>query len=80
MENPEGEIKIRPMNVGDIEVALRIDKKIRETGKAVTYANLAAAKILTVDRKAGHRVYRPTSYADLVTGDVAGMLEFSFVA
>lgn len=80
MENPEGEIKIRPMNVGDIDAALMIDRKIRSTGKAITYADLATAKILTIDRKAGHRVYRPTSYADLVTGDVAGMLEFSFVA
>lgn len=74
------EVNVRPMNLGDIGAALKIDRKIRDVKKAVTYANLATAKILTVDRKAGHRVSRPTSYADLVTGDVTGMLEYSFVA
>ena len=80
MDKTGVEVKIRPMNSGDIDAALRIDRKIRNVRKAITYANLATAKILTVDRKAGHRVSRPTSYADMVTGDVAGMLEYSFVA
>ena len=80
MENTGAKVNIRPMNLGDIDAVLRIDRKIRDMRKAITYANLPTAKILTIDRKAGHRVSRPTNYADLVTGDVGALLELSSVA
>jgi len=56
-----------------------IDRKIRATGEAVTYAKLTTEHIFAIDRKSKRQV-RPTGYADLITGDVTGMLEFSFVA
>jgi len=48
-------------------------------GKAITYAKLTTEHIFTIDRKVS-RQRRPTSYADLITGDVSGVLGFGFVA
>jgi len=73
------EIVIRPINLGDLDVMFWIDRKIRATGEAITYSKLNSEQILTINRKVSRQI-RPTSYADLITGDVRGLLEFSFVA
>jgi len=67
------------MNLGDLDVMFSIDRKIRATREAVTYAKLTTEHIFAIDRKS-RRQARPTGYADLITRDVTGMLEFSFVA
>ena len=48
-------------------------------GKAITYANLTTERIFAIDRHVG-RLGKPTSYVDLITGDVSSLLEFGFVA
>jgi len=73
------EIVIRPMNLGDLDVMFSIDRKIRATGEVITYAKLTTEHIFAIDRKS-RRQARPTGYADLITGDVTGMLGLSFVA
>ena len=73
------EIVIRPINLGDLDVMFSIDRKIRATGGAITYSKLNSEQILTINRKVSRQI-RPTSYADLITGDVRGLLELSFVA
>ena len=79
MISPDFKLKVRPMTLDDLDAILMIDRKIRGLGKAITYANLTTERIFTIDRKAsGQR--RPLSYVDLITGDVAGLLEFAFVA
>ncbi|MGQ9696234.1 MAG: GNAT family N-acetyltransferase [Thermodesulfobacteriota bacterium] len=79
MASINSKIHIRQMNLEDLDSILAIDHKIRGMGKAITYANLTTERIFTIDRKAG-RLTRPVSYADLITGDIAGLLEFGFVA
>ena len=73
------EIVIRPMNLSDLDAILSIDRKIRATGEAVTYAKLTTEHIFAIDRKS-KRQARPTGYADLITEDVRGLLELSSVA
>lgn len=79
MASINSKIHIRQMNLEDLDSILAIDHKIRGMGKAITYANLTTERIFTIDRKAG-RLTRPVSYADLITRDIAGLLEFGFVA
>jgi len=78
-ESRESQIAIRLMSFGDLDAMFSIDRKIRASGKAVTYAKLTAEHIFTIDRKVSHQ-RRPTSYADLITGEVSGVLDFGFVA
>jgi GNAT superfamily N-acetyltransferase len=75
------ELKIHPrcMTLDDLDAIFSIDRKIREKGKAITYANLTTERIFTIDRKAS-RLTRPVSYADLITGDVSGLLDLGCVA
>jgi GNAT superfamily N-acetyltransferase len=67
------------MTLEDLDAVFTIDRKIRERGKAITYANLTTERIFTIDRKAS-RLTRPVSYVDLITGDVSGLLDFGLVA
>ncbi|MFC2013083.1 GNAT family N-acetyltransferase [Chloroflexota bacterium] len=78
-ETVKSEIEIRSMDMGDIDSILVIDRKIRGTQRAVTYKELATYAIFRINRKAG-KDRRPISYADLITGDITGLLEFGFVA
>lgn len=71
--------KIRSMTLDDLDAILLIDRKIRELGKAITYANLTTERIFTIDRKASSRK-RPISNVDLITGDVSGLLEWGMAA
>jgi ribosomal protein S18 acetylase RimI-like enzyme len=75
----EGRTKVRPMVVGDIDAVLEVDRAVRAAGKAITYANLTTEYILSIDRGVAHEE-SPTSYADAMTGNVAALLDFSFVA
>ena len=75
----KSKIEIRPMILGDIDTILTIDRKIRGTLRAITYKELATYAIFRINRKAG-RNRRAISYADLVSGDITGLLEFGFVA
>ena len=72
-------LKVRSMNLDDLDAILLIDRKIRELGKAITYANLTTERIFTMDRKASGRK-RPISNVDLITGDVTELLEWGIVA
>lgn len=79
MSKSEKELKIRSMTLEDLDAIFLIDRKIREKGKAITYANLTTQHIFTIDKKATHQK-RPIGYGDLITGDVAGLLEYGLVA
>ena len=79
MPSNELKINIRPMTLEDLDAIFWIDRKIRETGKVITYANLTSQHIFTIDKKGSYQK-RPMSYADLITGDVQGLLEFGLVA
>jgi GNAT superfamily N-acetyltransferase len=79
MPSPEVEINIRRMNLEDLDAIFLIDRKIREKGKAITYANLTTERIFTINRK-GSRLTRPVSYVDLITGDISGLLDLGCVA
>jgi GNAT superfamily N-acetyltransferase len=67
------------MTLEDLDAIFSIDRKIRERGKAITYANLTTERIFTIDRK-GSRMTRPVSYVDLITGDISGLLDLGLVA
>ncbi len=79
MASSERKTKVRPMTLDDLDAIFSIDRKIRERGKAITYANLTAQHIFTIDRQAS-ALKRPISYADLITGDIAGLLDLGLVA
>jgi len=79
MTSPEVEVKVRPMALDDLDAIFLIDRKIRRTGKVITYGNITTEHIFTIDRKVS-RQKRPSSYVDLITGDVSELLEFGFVA
>lgn len=79
MGNSELKTKVRSMTLEDLDVIFSIDRKIRASGKAITYANLTTERIFTIDRKAS-RLTRPVSYIDLITGDVSGLLDLGLVA
>ena len=79
MRRVEGTIEIRPMILEDLKAILLLDKEIRTTGKAITYANLTTEYILSAGRKVSYQE-SPTSYVSSITGNVAALLDFSFVA
>ena len=79
MTSHEVEIKVRPMTLEDLDTIFLIDQKIRELGKAITYANLTTEHIFTIERDVSFRE-RPTGYIDLITGGVGKLLELGFVA
>jgi hypothetical protein len=80
MISPEVQTKIRPMMLEDLDAIFLIDHKIRGTGKAITYANITTERIFTIDRQHVGRFAKPTSYVDMITGDVSELLELGFVA
>lgn len=79
MNSVGNNIEIRSMKIEDTNAMLAIDKEIRAAGKVITYANLTTEYILSAGGKISHRE-NPISYADSITGNVAGLLDFSFVA
>ncbi len=79
MTSHEVEIKVRPMTLEDLDTIFLIDQKIRELGKAITYANLTTEHIFTIEREASLRE-RTVGYGNLITGGVGGLLELGFVA
>jgi GNAT superfamily N-acetyltransferase len=72
------EVTIQQMVIEDVDAVLGIDKKIRKIGEAITYQHATTESILTIDRIG--RGKNASSYADMITGDISGMLETSFVA
>jgi len=72
MGHTEDKIEIRPLVLEDLKVMFLIDREIRATGKAITYANVTTGDIFTIDREVNHQK-RPVSY-------IAGLLDFGFVA
>lgn len=72
MRRVEGTIEIRPMILEDLKAILLLDKEIRTTGKAITYANLTTEDIFTIDQEVNHHK-RPVSY-------IVGLLDLGFVA
>ena len=79
MAHSELKVKVRSMTLEDLDAVFSIDRKIRERGKAITYANLTTERIFTIDRISS-RMTRPVSYIDLITGDVSGLLDLGLVA
>jgi GNAT superfamily N-acetyltransferase len=79
MSSNELKIHLRSMTLEDLDAIFSIDRKIREKGKAITYAHLTTERIFTIDRKASRQA-RPVSYVDLITGDVSGLLDLGCVA
>ena len=79
MTDAEVKTEVRPISLEDLDAVFLIDHRIREMGKAITYANLTTERIFTIDRHVG-RLAKPTSYVDLIRGDVSELLEFGFVA
>ena len=71
--------QVRPITLEDLDAIFHIDHKIRESGKAITYANLTTERIFTIDRHVG-RLAKPISYVDLIKGDVSELLELGLVA
>jgi len=67
------------MSLEDLDTIFLIDQKIRELGKAITYANLTTEHIFNTERRVSLRE-RPTSYVGLITGGVDRLLELGFVA
>jgi ribosomal protein S18 acetylase RimI-like enzyme len=67
------------MNLKDTDAMLSIDREIRAAGKAITYANLRIEQILSPGRKVSPQETL-SSYVDWIAGNVAGLLDFSFVA
>ncbi len=78
MARSELKAKVRSMTLEDLDAIFSIDRKIRERGKAITYANLTTERIFTIDRIASHKT-GPVSYVDLITGDVSGLLAYGLV-
>ena len=78
--NAKVEIKVRPLAVHDLDAILTIDRKIRDAGKAITYANLTTAQILITDRKARGSKRATSYYMDLVSGNVSGLPEVGLIA
>jgi GNAT superfamily N-acetyltransferase len=78
MGDSKGEIVVQKMVIEDVDAVLGIDRKIRKIGEAITYQNATTESILTIDRIG--RGKNASSYADMITGDISGMLETSFVA
>ncbi|MBN1625611.1 MAG: GNAT family N-acetyltransferase [Deltaproteobacteria bacterium] len=74
----KNEVSIEEMVIEDVDAILNIDKKIRKIGESVTYKYTTTESILTIDR-IGH-AKDAKSYADMITGDIAGMLNTSLVA
>ncbi len=72
------DLTIQKMVIEDVDAVLGIDKKIRKIGEAITYQHATTESILTIDRIG--RGKNASSYADMITGDISGMLETSFVA
>lgn len=72
------DVTIQNMAIEDVDAVLGIDKKIRKIGEAITYQHATTESILTIDRIG--RGKNASSYADMITGDISGMLETSFVA
>src|SRR5450759_951954 len=72
-------IKIRPLALDDLDSIFLIDHKIRASGMTITYENITTEHIFTIDRKVS-RMKQPTSYVDLITGNVSELLAYGFVA
>jgi ribosomal protein S18 acetylase RimI-like enzyme len=70
---------VRSMTLEDLDAIFYIDHKIREMGKAITYAHITTERIFTINRHVG-RLAKPVSYVDLITGDVSELLELGLVA
>ena len=71
-------IKVRPIKLEDIDAILSIDKEIRARGSAHTYRNLTMEYVLSERGISDQR--SPGSDVRSLTGDVAPLLGFTFVA
>ena len=78
MSEDNNQMTVRPLGLQDLDAIFMIDHKIRNMGRAVTYEYLTTERIFTIDRKVS-RTKHPTSYVDLITGNVTELLEFGFV-
>ncbi len=73
------EIKTRPLTFQDLDSVILIDRKIRASGKAVTYANLTTEQVFTIDKNITYMEH-PVSYVDLIKGRVQELFKWGLVA
>ncbi len=72
MSRAKGEVEIRPIALEDLKAMFLIDKEIRASGKAITYADSTTVDIFTISQEA-NRHKMPLSY-------IAELLDFGLVA
>ena len=72
MSRVKDEVEIRPIALEDLKVMFLIDREIRATGKAITYADITTEDIFTISQE-DNRHKMPLSY-------IAELLDFGFVA
>jgi ribosomal protein S18 acetylase RimI-like enzyme len=72
-------IKIRPMKPEDLETVFFIDKRIRETGKHITYEHISIEKIFAIDKQPTEKT-KSINYEELIKVDVSTLLKYCFVA
>jgi len=69
------------MSVEDLDALVMIDRRIRRSGKAVTYEYITTERLFTMS--SGRKLTRldgAMSYVDLITGDVSELLDHGLVA
>jgi ribosomal protein S18 acetylase RimI-like enzyme len=72
-------IEVRPIRLEDVDAILSIDREIRTRGSAHTYRNLTMEHILFAGRGIPQE-RSPGSSIQSLTGEVAPLLGFTFVA
>ena len=72
IRHTKDKIEIRPITLEDLKAVFSIDKEIRVSGKAITYADSTTVDIFTISQEA-NRHKMPLSY-------IMELLDFGFVA
>ena len=80
MSNTKLQTKIRPIAVHDLDTILTIDREIRNAHKAITYASITTADIITGETRTSSRKRSSSYYLDLISGETTGSLSLGFAA
>ena len=80
MSSTKVQMQIRPIAVRDLDTILTIDREIRKAQKAVTYANVTTADIITSETRTSGRKRASSYYLDLISGETTGSPALGFAA
>ena len=80
MSSTEVQAKIRPIALHDINTILTIDWEIRKAQKAITYASITTADIITSETRTSNRKRSSSYYLDLISRETKGSLDLGFTA